>query len=674
MTHRFYHLGWLFTLIVIIGSTTPLAAQLGKNEEVLLFDGSPGQTGTENGGTVIFPQETKSWRFWYQDVFHSVVSPDGRKVAYKYQTSLNIADINGQNVKTLLFDTLSTSVSWAPTGDRLAFYTATDLVIIDLDGNELAAYPVTLQSGAPSWSPDGSRIVLMTNKSDNQKRLLSTIDVATGAFSEIYEPVLIDAFDSYFSEGVGHPVYSPDGEQIAVLQNTWSIPDRSNGDSYYTTGIAVMPASGGTPTLLTNLAEASDAGNLPIIQNLTWSPDGTEIAYSVQFGAGVTPTIQQGIYRVSKNGGASQRITGFVPYIDRARVPYNWHYGFQWTILNPGPKLEISVSPDRTDYNVDEEVSVEFKISNGAADPATYTFEKAWLSVDPEPGEEEPILDIDLPEAPAPFVLNEENPEWTFTIPATAKKPGVLNLRAIVSVEPLEGEPYTLEAEESVLVSPLGAEVTITNKRHSWNTTMEADWGERAKALNQQRRAAELEPYLNLIEFELVVTNNADMPVDKLNVPGVRDVLSYIQSTSEDPAVPLLPIRLYGPDGAEVDLTNPEDPTVVKDVTLPPGESATFAWVVEAFQIDPETRDDPYDLEFSPLVLGRLSGENIQSAAEETFSIRVRGPIVVNVTSDERDADPNDGVIDVDLDEEGEQISLRAAIEFTNEIAGTRPN
>ncbi len=40
--------------------------------------------------------------------------------------------------------------------------------------------------------------------------------------------------------------------------------------------------------------------------------------------------------------------------------------------------------------------------------------------------------------------------------------------------------------------------------------------------------------------------------------------------------------------------------------------------------------------------------------------------IVVNVTSDAPDADPNDGIIDVDLDEPESQVSLRAAIDYAN--------
>ncbi|MEM9005210.1 MAG: Calx-beta domain-containing protein, partial [Cyanobacteria bacterium P01_F01_bin.86] len=45
--------------------------------------------------------------------------------------------------------------------------------------------------------------------------------------------------------------------------------------------------------------------------------------------------------------------------------------------------------------------------------------------------------------------------------------------------------------------------------------------------------------------------------------------------------------------------------------------------------------------------------------------------ILVNTTGDEADADPNDGVADVDLNQSGLQTTLRAAIEFANNNAGT---
>ncbi len=52
--------------------------------------------------------------------------------------------------------------------------------------------------------------------------------------------------------------------------------------------------------------------------------------------------------------------------------------------------------------------------------------------------------------------------------------------------------------------------------------------------------------------------------------------------------------------------------------------------------------------------------------AEVTGSIA--GELVVNVDGDEEDADPNDGILDVDLAKPGQQVTLRAAINYANSL------
>ncbi len=343
-----------------------------------------------------------------------------------------------------------------------------------------------------------------------------------------------------------------------------------------------------------------------------------------------------------------------------------------WRVEIETAELAIAVVPKQASYTIDDELEIRVTITHPGGGPITYAFGEHLFTQEPEAVEgEQSILSFELVEPPKPFTLDEENPKWSITIPAKTAKPGVARLRAGLVADPSNGDPYNLEAEQEVVVSPIATEVAITNKRHHWNSTLESKWGERAKALNQQRRADGVAPYLNLIEIELRVTNKSEEPIENLSIQGVRDIMGYIQSTTlADPAVPLLPIRLYAPSGVEVDLTNPDDPNEVDDLTLQPEETATFAWLVEAFEIDPNVRVDPYDLEFTPLILGSQSGENLQASLNEPFSVRPRGPIVVNVTSDERDFDPDDGLIDVDPDTEGEQISLRAAIEYANQTPG----
>ncbi|MBE0545916.1 MAG: hypothetical protein IH623_31695 [Verrucomicrobia bacterium] len=56
------------------------------------------------------------------------------------------------------------------------------------------------------------------------------------------------------------------------------------------------------------------------------------------------------------------------------------------------------------------------------------------------------------------------------------------------------------------------------------------------------------------------------------------------------------------------------------------------------------------------------------------LSLTTNDPLTVNVTSDADDADPNDGVLDVDLNTPDAQISLRAAINFANSASRPGPD
>jgi hypothetical protein len=146
-------------------------AQPVANEGVLLFDGRGDQTGTANGGAVLFSLEARTWRFWFQNVRYAHLSPDGTQVAYVFNNVRHIADFQGQNPKAwpALPDvdyTRLTSATWSPRGDRLAFFSSpplsvdSDLNIVSPDGELLFRH--RLEHGAhhfpPAWSPQSDRI------------------------------------------------------------------------------------------------------------------------------------------------------------------------------------------------------------------------------------------------------------------------------------------------------------------------------------------------------------------------------------------------------------------------------------------------------------------------------------------------------------------------------------
>ena len=116
------------------------------------------------------------------------------------------------------------------------------------------------------------------------------------------------------------------------------------------------------------------------------------------------------------------------------------------------------------------------------------------------------------------------------------------------------------------------------------------------------------------------------------------------------------------------------------------GDDYTIAWIwTQARGILPVlTLLEDLDIEFDPrwafeaatavsddgtriVGQGFIGGEE----ADEIWLLTLKQQkLVVNDDRDLRDANPDDGIIDVDLEQDGEQITLRAAIEFANERPG----
>lgn len=275
--------------------------------------------------------------------------------------------------------------------------------------------------------------------------------------------------------------------------------------------------------------------------------------------------------------------------------------------FDPGTKLEAG-----------QEFAVSVVISHALPGPATYRFTGPLLSVDRESAVE--VGEVTLPEE---IELSADEPEVRITVPCKALERGYVAFSSEVEFTDQAGINRINSASDEVLIEPLKLEITVSKDKHLLNQTPESQWGTRSRVINDALRANNLTPFSNLIEIEMKIRNEGTEEITNLNIPDVRDVLSYIQSTVIDsPGVPLTPIRLYAPGGAEVDLTFPQDPAVIQDVTLQPGEEAVFAWVLDAFDGNPDPAvDDSVELEFTPLILGALRGKNVQMRGEKAFSI-----------------------------------------------------
>mgnify|MGYP002405531965 CR=1 FL=1 len=171
-------------------------------------------------------------------------SPDGERIAYLLPDALRVVDVASGDEKTLVsgvnFPTEFGEISppaWSPEGDRLLFIAAepqemlpppeegeqmppplVDLWLIGADGRGLTRLTETDEGegtpqdeGFPSWLPDGKAIAFWRTTAFNLKGLYLR-DLDTGDETELA------AFN--VDRGLGSPVSSPDGRQLAVFVGT----------------------------------------------------------------------------------------------------------------------------------------------------------------------------------------------------------------------------------------------------------------------------------------------------------------------------------------------------------------------------------------------------------------------------------------------------------------------
>jgi Tol biopolymer transport system component len=232
------------------------------------------------------------------DEFFATFSPDGRKIAF---ASLHyVVDIPGpmghshweSHVFTMNPDgTGRTQLTdgyreegpaWSPDGGRLAFIgSARDgtshLFVMNADGS--GQTPLASRGGAsdflspePAWSPDGTRIVYSGPVPAHPGIFVINAD-GSG------ETRLTDAYDA-------GAAWSPDGGRIAFVRSVIG-----QGDAIW-----VMNADG---SALARVAADTGGGQ----HFLSWSPDGTKIAFE----------LNGKVYLVNGNGSGLAQLT-FGPY------------------------------------------------------------------------------------------------------------------------------------------------------------------------------------------------------------------------------------------------------------------------------------------------------------------------------------------------------------------------
>ena len=179
------------------------------------------------------------------------------------QSALWLADTKREKLRKLTAGTSSEdSPSLAPDGKRLVFTEITDdydLIQIPLDGSpHWTLLAASMNMYSPSWSPDGSQIVYSTDRSGVREIWIHNVKAG------IDRPAVTqrDFPPGEIITGLGHPVFSPDGNRFAFVRHS------ANGPG----NIFFAPTVGGAPIRLTGEGMMSPS----------WSPDGSSLAGLMQ--------------------------------------------------------------------------------------------------------------------------------------------------------------------------------------------------------------------------------------------------------------------------------------------------------------------------------------------------------------------------------------------------------
>ena len=212
-------------------------------------------------------------------------SPDGQRIAFVsdrdfdphgteiWRDELYVMDADGGNVRRLTFSPGGAwSPAWSPDGSRITYES--------IDSGSSNLWQVPSEGGVPqllfstpgvdmqpAWSPDGSRLAIVSDWAAYDFVLdIYLINADGSGLTAVTDLNIFDQRDYLV------PAWSPDGSRIAL-----AVTDRL-GTLEYANQVGLMNANGSGLTLLPGTDQTSVGG--PGAGSLSWSPDGTVIAYT----------------------------------------------------------------------------------------------------------------------------------------------------------------------------------------------------------------------------------------------------------------------------------------------------------------------------------------------------------------------------------------------------------
>ncbi|MGH2808506.1 MAG: hypothetical protein ACRDKT_14660 [Actinomycetota bacterium] len=242
-------------------------------------------------------------------------------------------------VTTNRFDT---APDWSADGSRIVFESEGDIYVMNADGTGRTnlTNTATIDDGSPSWSPDGTRIAYASVRQNSDIYVMNAD--GTGD-AQLTSDTRYDDFPEWAPDGsaiafvavrlpktgptTGRGIYvmSPDGSgQTHIADTTYNNPNHDwSPDSsriVYDTAFNIWTVNrDGTAPMQMTLDGNSANG-------VTWSPDGTQIAYTSDRGG------DWDIYVTS----ASQQDTNGTPSVNVTNTRGNDFYP-DWGVARPVP-------------------------------------------------------------------------------------------------------------------------------------------------------------------------------------------------------------------------------------------------------------------------------------------------------------------------------------------------
>ncbi|MDQ8179924.1 hypothetical protein QEH57_04650 [Pelagicoccus sp. SDUM812005] len=587
-----------------------------------------------DSGTAIYSVEEGSWRWWYKNVMHSKVSPNGQEVAYVFQNGdqqdLLVASFDGQNPRVVRGGLrFLSSLAWSPDGTRLAFKSGLiddeAVRVINVDGTNEQVLETDITGTQLYWSPDGTKVAYLGKHIGFNGTLFNYqgggpsiyyFDLAgnrevgplfmpygsrsTSVFPYTNEhDVTLDYTEwVHTAVDVSSFLWDPSGNYflaaISTFRTIYPINPRnwSNvGNSFeearqYVGNLALIPVSGGAPRYLTSNSLGRDVrsrGALSNLQLYAWSPDQTEVL------GRYTPGSVENVV-IGRDGSVKP-----FPFVDGVIL----NSSVQWVERNT---LKLALELSETDVALGEVVEATLTVSSTMADPYTIAFDDPLLV--PEVDGVVAIEEVDTPE---PFVLDADEPSRSFSVLVLMEKKGAVSLFSSAVGTGPDGETISLIADARLTSSPLAVTLSVTPDETVVNQTEDSKKTDPCLQLEADRDPES--DWTDCIEIVATVKNEGEETVTNVSFPGGEDVLSLITSLDlDEPGVPLVQLA-FDPSSGIDDQTG-----LAKLVDLEPGEELTYTWQIG-------TIGAPAELELEGLAIGGLGEGNVRGYKEAEFKL-----------------------------------------------------